>query len=50
LDSPTLADLSGLGCAGRNTEGLNAIDQMLASRRLAPTKEVTEAVKRIVAR
>jgi hypothetical protein len=44
-----LADLSGLGCAGQNTEGLKAIDQMLASRRLAPMKELTEAAKRIVA-
>ncbi len=50
LESPRLAELSGLGCAGKNTEGLKAIDQILARRRLAPMNELTEAAKRTVAR
>jgi hypothetical protein len=45
-----LADLSDLGCAGKYTEGLKAIDQILARRRLAPMNELTEAAKRTVAR
>jgi hypothetical protein len=45
-----LADLSDLGCAGKYTEGLKAIDQILARRRLAPMNELTEAANRIVAR
>jgi hypothetical protein len=50
LESPSLADLSDLGCAGKSTEGLKAIDQIPARRRLAPMNELTEAAKRTVAR
>jgi hypothetical protein len=50
LESPTLAGLPSLGCARKNTEGLKAIDQMLANRRLAPMKVPREAAKRIEAR
>jgi hypothetical protein len=36
--------------APERAEGLKAIDQILARRRLAPMNELTEAAKRIVVR